>query len=247
MSEHTVHVNADTAHSTAASTAAAAAAPVEAWRFVPHHEGIPPSAATDARVAEIVARAVQAQSSQDLNARGNVALGSRDHGQGRGNGQGGLLDPTRRAERIRRRGGSGYYAAREAHRTRRRRGSGYYLVREAERARRRRGSGYYLVREAERARRRRGSGYYPAREAERNRLPINLPVVEMAAVLSTVFPITKPPARPPPIMDRSGGHNLRLVWAKCLVSTARKGMRFLQRAHLGLNFDDSVEMLRALT
>ncbi|KAJ5274346.1 hypothetical protein N7505_002891 [Penicillium chrysogenum] len=210
MSEHTVHVNADTAHSTAASTAAAAAAPVEAWRFVPHHEGIPPSAATDARVAEIVARAVQAQSSQDLNARGNVALGSRDHGQGRGNGQGGLLDPTRRAERIRRRGGSGYYAAREAHRTRRRR----------------------------------GSGYYPAREAE---LPINLPVVEMAAVLSTVFPITKPPARPPPIMDRSGGHNLRLVWAKCLVSTARKGMRFLQRAHLGLNFDDSVEMLRALT
>jgi hypothetical protein len=36
MSEHTVHVNADTAHSTAASTAAAAAAPVEAWRFVPH-------------------------------------------------------------------------------------------------------------------------------------------------------------------------------------------------------------------
>jgi hypothetical protein len=29
-------VNADTAHSTAASTAAAAAAPVEAWRFVPH-------------------------------------------------------------------------------------------------------------------------------------------------------------------------------------------------------------------
>jgi hypothetical protein len=34
MSEHTVHVNADTAHGTAASTAVAA--PVEAWRFVPH-------------------------------------------------------------------------------------------------------------------------------------------------------------------------------------------------------------------
>ncbi|KAJ5858524.1 hypothetical protein N7534_003801 [Penicillium rubens] len=192
MSEHTVHVNADTAHGTAASTAVAA--PVEAWRFVPHragpnftshdslsqitlqainqqvdHEGIPPSAATDARVAEIVARAVQAQSSQDLNARGNMALGSRDHGQGRGNGQGGLLDSTRRAERIRRRGGSGYYAAREAHRTRRRRGSGYYPAREAERARRRRGSGYYPAREAERTRRRGSSGYYAAREAERTR------------------------------------------------------------------------------
>ena len=58
-----------------------------------------------------------------------MALGSRDHGQGRGNGQGGLLDSTRRAERIRRRGDSGYYAAREAERTRRRRGSAYQPAR----------------------------------------------------------------------------------------------------------------------
>ncbi|OQE88598.1 hypothetical protein PENNAL_c0016G05299 [Penicillium nalgiovense] len=143
-------------------------------------EGIPPSAARDVRVAELIARAVQAQVSQDFNARGDSALGdsargdsargsrahaSRVRGQGRGNGRGGRPDLTRRAERTRRGGGS-YYPAHEAERTRRRGGS-YYPAREAERTRRRGGS-YYPARQAERARRRGGS-YYPAREAERTR------------------------------------------------------------------------------
>ncbi|CAG7961385.1 unnamed protein product [Penicillium nalgiovense] len=141
-------------------------------------EGIPPSAARDVRVAELIARAVQAQVSQDFNARGDSALGdsargdsarasrahaSRVRGQGRGNGRGGRPDLTRRAERTRRGGGS-YYPAHEAERTRRRGGS-YYPAREAERTRRRGGS-YYPARQAERARRRGGS-YYPAREAGR--------------------------------------------------------------------------------
>ncbi|CAG7936216.1 unnamed protein product [Penicillium nalgiovense] len=137
-------------------------------------EGIPPSAARDVRVAELIARAVQAQVSQDFNARGDSARGdsargdsargdsargsrahaSRVRGQGRGNGRGGRSDLTRRAERTRRGGGS-YYPAHEAERTRRRGGS-YYPAREAERTRRRGGS-YYRAREAGRiARDRRG-------------------------------------------------------------------------------------------
>ncbi|KAJ6191475.1 hypothetical protein N7519_001496 [Penicillium mononematosum] len=136
MSDYTAHVN--------ANTGATASTPAEAWRSIPNHEGIPPSAARDARVAELIARAVQAQISQDLNARGDSASGSRARGsrargQGRGNGRGG------RPGRTRRRGGSGYYPAREAERTYRRGGSGYYPAREAERIARDRRGGHDAI------------------------------------------------------------------------------------------------------